>query len=104
VHGQLANLYKVAINASRPALKLIAPAIHDAFPGTGQEDEQRRAIIPCEINAIVKSLPGQPKKEGEIAQIAPHQQNSIHVWDSWEQVGALAGNSHCHLRSGKILA
>jgi hypothetical protein len=37
---------------------------------------KRRAtltIIPCEINAVVKSLSGQPKK-GEIAQIAPHGQ------------------------------
>ncbi len=35
VHSQLANLYKVAINAGPPFLESVAPAIHDAFPGAG---------------------------------------------------------------------
>src|SRR4029453_5704097 len=35
LHGQLANLYKVAINASPPFLESVAPAIYDAFAGTG---------------------------------------------------------------------
>jgi hypothetical protein len=35
VHGQLANLYKVAINAGPPFLESVAPAIDDPFPGPG---------------------------------------------------------------------
>src|SRR4029453_692522 len=35
VHGQLANLYKVAINASPPFLEWVAPAIDDPFLGAG---------------------------------------------------------------------
>jgi len=35
VHGQLTDLYKVAINAGPPFLESVAPTIYDAFAGTG---------------------------------------------------------------------
>src|SRR6267142_1116626 len=35
MHGQLTNLYKVAIHAGPPFLESVAPTIDDPFPGAG---------------------------------------------------------------------
>jgi len=63
-----------------------------AVPGIGRfrvnAYQQRGTIVPREINAVIKFLAGDGKKQGEVAQIASRHPNPIDIPDGWHQLGA----------------
>src|SRR5206468_8863761 len=104
VHVPHADRYKIIVNAGPPSRLIAYPVRHDASSRARQKRKKCRAIVPCEIDAAIKFLTGDGKKQGEVAQITSRYQDSVDIGDGRQQGSAFTGNNERHPRGRKIPA